>query len=176
MTVATLTPPLPGDVWTTVKALVALWLSVPLVPVTVTLAVPVVAVLDALKVTVLVPVVEAGLKLAVMPAGKLPAARATAPVKPFTRPTVMVLLPDAPCATERVAGLAVKEKSGGGVPVTVKLTALLATPLTETVTFTAPAAMFGTVTVSDVALAAVTVPVADPNATVFAFAVALKFV
>ena len=160
----------------TVRAMVALWLSVPLVPVTVTLKVPAAAVLDALKVTVLVPVVETGLKLAVTPAGRPLAASATAPLKPFTGLTMIVLLPFAPCATERVAGLAVKEKSGCGVPVTVKLTALLVTPLTETVTFTAPAAILGTVTLSEVELAAVTMPVAVPNLTVLAFAVALKFV
>src|SRR5579864_1232706 len=62
------------------------------------------------------------------------------------------------------------------LPATVKLTALLATPPTDTVTFTAPAATLGTVTVREVAAAAVTVPVADPKLTVFAFAVVLKFV
>jgi hypothetical protein len=88
------------------------WLSVPLVPVTVTLNVPEVAVLDAVKVTVLVPVVEAGLKLAVTPAGRPLAVRATVPEKPFTGATVIVLLPVAPWLTERLAGFADSEKSG----------------------------------------------------------------
>jgi hypothetical protein len=69
--------------------MVVVWLSVPLVPVTVTVADPVVAVVEAVKVRVLVPVVEAGLKLAVTPAGKPLAARATVPVKPFSGLTVL---------------------------------------------------------------------------------------
>ena len=85
----------------------------PLVPVTVTVADPVVAVVEAVKVRVLVPVVDAGLKLAVTPAGKPLAARATVPLKPFSGLTVMVLLPDAPWVTERLVGLADSEKSGG---------------------------------------------------------------
>ena len=112
ITVASVTPPVPPAV-VMVRAMLTVWLSVPLVPVTVTLAVPVAAVLEAVKVTVLVPVVEAGLKLAVTPAGKPLAARATVPVKPFSGLTVMVLLPDAPWATERLVGFADSEKSGG---------------------------------------------------------------
>jgi hypothetical protein len=112
ITVDTVTPPLPVPE-VTVREIVAVWLKVPLVPVTVTLAVPVAAVLEAVKVRVLVPVVEAGLKLAVTPAGKPLAARATEPLKPFSGLTVMVLLPDAPWATERLVGLADSEKSGG---------------------------------------------------------------
>src|SRR5215467_5441786 len=92
--------------------MVVAWLSVPLVPVTVTVAGPVVAVLDAVKVRVLVPVVEAGLKLAVTPAGKPLAVRATVPAKPLIGVTVIVLLPLAPWATVRLAGLADSEKSG----------------------------------------------------------------
>jgi hypothetical protein len=88
---------------------VVVWLSVPLVPVTVTVADPVVAVVEAVKVRVLVPVVDAGLKLAVTPAGKPLAARATEPVKPFSGLTVMVLLPDAPWATVKLVGLADSE-------------------------------------------------------------------
>jgi hypothetical protein len=76
--------------------MVVVWLRLPLVPVTVTVAGPVVAVVEAVKVRVLVPVVDAGLKLAVTPDGKPLAARATEPVKPFSGLTVMVLLPDAP--------------------------------------------------------------------------------
>ena len=75
------------------------------------MAVPAVAELEAVSVTVLVPVVDVGLKLAVTPVGKPLAARATVPVKPFTGATVIVLLPLAPCATDRVAGFADSEKS-----------------------------------------------------------------
>jgi hypothetical protein len=88
------------------------WVRVPLVPVTVTVAGPAVAVLEAVKVRVLVPVVDAGLKLAVTPAGKPLAARATVPVKQLLDATVIVLLPVAPWATVRLAGLADSEKSG----------------------------------------------------------------
>lgn len=77
------------------------------------------AVLDAVNVSVLVPAVEAGLKLAVTPAGKLLAASATVPPNPFKGPTVKVLVAVAPCATEMLAGFALSEKSGL-VPVTVK--------------------------------------------------------
>jgi len=94
-----------------------LWLREPLVPVAVTLAVPTVAVLETVKVNVLLPVVDAGLKLAVTPAGNPLAARATVPENPFTGATVIVLLPVAPCATDRVAGLADNVKSG--LPLTV---------------------------------------------------------
>jgi hypothetical protein len=75
---------------------VVVWLSEPLVPVTVTFVVPAVAVLEAVKVKLLVPVVDAGLKLAVTPAGKPLAASATVPLNPFCGATVMVLLPLAP--------------------------------------------------------------------------------
>src|SRR5579872_6910839 len=87
---------------------------------------------------------------------------------------VPVMVMDAPGSAE--VGL-IEVMVGAVEPLlfTVKLAALLAVPPTDTVTFTAPAAMLGTVTVSEVAVAAVTVPAADPNVTVFAFAVVLKF-
>ena len=94
------------------SAMVVLALRLPLVPVTITELVPAVAVLDAVRVRVLVPVVDAGLKLAVTPAGKPLAASATVPVKPFTGVTVIVLLPLAPCAIESVAGFALSLKLG----------------------------------------------------------------
>jgi hypothetical protein len=60
--------------------------------VTVTVAAPSVAVLDAVNVRVLVPVVEVGLNAAVTPAGKPAAVKATLLVKPPVGTTVMVLL------------------------------------------------------------------------------------
>jgi hypothetical protein len=67
------------------------------VPVTVTVAGPVAAALDAVSVSALLfPVVEAGLKLAVTPLGKPPAASATLPVKPPLRVIVIALAPLAP--------------------------------------------------------------------------------
>ncbi len=95
------------------------WLRLPLVPVTVTFEVPTVAVLDAVRVSVLVPVVEAGLKLAVTPAGRPLAASATVPLNPFNGPTVRALVAVPPCAIEILVGFAWSEKSGL-VPVTVK--------------------------------------------------------
>lgn len=78
---------------------------------TVTVLVPVAAEAEALKVSVLVPVVEAGLKLAVTPEGKVLVASVTVPLNPFTGDTIMVLAPVPPCATVTLAGLADREKS-----------------------------------------------------------------
>ena len=55
---------------------------------------------------------------------------------------------------------------GGGVLVTVKLTGLLETPLTATVTETAPAIMSGTVATIELLLQAVTTAGVTPKATV----------
>jgi hypothetical protein len=107
----------------TVRAIVVVWLRVPLVPVTVTLTVPVVAVLEAVKVTVLAPVVDVGLKLAVTPEGKPLALSATLPVNPPDGVTFTVLVPVAPWAT--VALVADREKSGVCAAVTVKLTVVV---------------------------------------------------
>jgi hypothetical protein len=85
----------------------------PPVPVTVTVAAPRVAVLDAVKVnTLLVPVVEGGLKLADTPLGNPLALKATLLVNPPVRVTVTVLVPLAPRLTVRLVGLADSVKSG----------------------------------------------------------------
>ena len=84
--------------------------SAALVPVIVTLAVPVVAVPEAVNVSVLVPVVEAGLKAAVTPVGKAPTLSATLPLNPPTGETLMVLVPVPPWAT--LAFVPDREKSG----------------------------------------------------------------
>ena len=81
-------------------------------PVTVTVEEPVAAVLDAASVRVLVPVVEAGEKLAVTPLGKPLALNATLPVNPPASETVIVLWPLAPCAMLRLVGEADRLKSG----------------------------------------------------------------
>ena len=87
--------------------------SVPLTPVTVTVVVPRVAVLEAVKVMMLVaPVADAGLNAAVTPAGRPLALKATAPVNPPERVIPIVLVPLAPTATLRLAGLADRVKSG----------------------------------------------------------------
>jgi hypothetical protein len=77
----------------------------------VTVAAPTVALLEAVKVTVLVPVAETGVKLAATPDGNGLALRATLPVNPPKRVTVTVLDPLPPCATETLGGLTDSEKS-----------------------------------------------------------------
>jgi len=88
--------------------------SVPLDPLIVTVAVPAVAVLDAVNVSVLEPVVEAELKEAVTPAGNPLALRATLPLNPPVGVTVIVLVPLDPMVTPMLEGLAAREKLGGG--------------------------------------------------------------
>ena len=75
---------------------------------------PVAAVLLAASVSVLVPVVLVGLKVAVTPLGRPEAARPTLPVKPFSGATVMVLEPLAPCVMVRLLGNAERLKFGAG--------------------------------------------------------------
>ncbi len=69
-----------------------LWVVLPLVPVMVTVKVPVVAAAEAETVRVELPEVatEPGLKLAVTPEGKLPVFNATLPVKPLSAATLTV--------------------------------------------------------------------------------------
>jgi hypothetical protein len=69
------------------------WVRLPDVPVIVTVAGPTVAVLEAVRVSVLLVVALAGLKDAVTPAGRPLAERATDPLKLFSGVTVMVLAP-----------------------------------------------------------------------------------
>jgi len=83
------------------------WVRLPDVPVIVTVAGPTVAVLDAVRVSVLLVVALAGLKDAVTPAGRPLAERATDPLKLLSGVTVMVLVPLALCTT--LADVADKE-------------------------------------------------------------------
>jgi hypothetical protein len=77
----------------------------------VTVEVPVVAVLLAASVSVLVPVVLVGLKVAVTPLGRPEAVRATLPAKLFSFETEMVLVPLRPCVIARLVGEAERLKS-----------------------------------------------------------------
>ena len=86
----------------------------------VTVAVPVVAVELALKVTTLVDVVGLVPKLAVTPEGRPDADKVTLPVNPPTGLTVTVLLPLLPWVTVKLAGEAESEKSGFTVALTVR--------------------------------------------------------
>jgi hypothetical protein len=110
MTGVSVTPPLPMTTGFTVTTSVTVCVSVPLLPVTVRLAVPAVAVPDAARVSVLTAVVEAGLKLAVTPTGRPLTLSATLPVNPPLGVILMVLLAVPPCVT--VTLVADKEKSG----------------------------------------------------------------
>lgn len=85
----------------TFKVRVVVEVVEPLVPVTVTVAEPTVAVLDAEKVSVLPadPVTETGLKLAVTPEGNPLTLSATDPLNPPTEFTVTLLVADVPCMT-----------------------------------------------------------------------------
>ena len=100
----------------TVRVMAVVWVTPPPVAVTVTVAAPVAAVVLAERVSVELPppgaAIEAGLKLAVTPAGNPEAESDTAELKPPLTRVVMVLLPEAPCAIERLVGEAVRAKSG----------------------------------------------------------------
>ena len=101
----------------TVRARVVVRVSVPLVPVTVTVPDPV-APAEAVKVTrLLVPVAEAGLKLAVTPEGRPLALRATAPVNPPVLAMAIVLVTEAPGLTVNADGAAESVKFWPGLTV-----------------------------------------------------------
>jgi hypothetical protein len=95
---------------TTVSAMVVVSVSVPEVPVMVTVAAPVVAELLAVRVSTLVEVVELVANAAVTPLGRPEATRVTEPVNGLTSVTVMVSVPLAPCVTDNevAEGLSVK--------------------------------------------------------------------
>src|SRR5215467_8037412 len=100
----------PTTVAFTVSEMVVVCVREPEVPVMVTVAVPVVAVGLAVKVTELVEVVGLVPKLGVTPAGKPEADRVTLPVNPPESVTVIVLPELEPCATETLEGEAESEK------------------------------------------------------------------
>jgi len=103
--------------WFTVRLIGVVRVNPPPDPVTVTVAAPRVAVLDAERVrTLLLPVAGFALKLAVTPVGNPPALIVTLPVKPPVRVIVIVLVPLAPRLMVRLAGEAESEKSGVGGP------------------------------------------------------------
>jgi hypothetical protein len=92
--------------------IVVVRVRLPPIPVTVTVAAPRAAPLEAVRVSaLLVPVAEAGLKLAVTPFGNPLALKATLLLK-LARLIVIVLTPVAPRFTVRLAGLAESVKLG----------------------------------------------------------------
>ena len=102
----------------TVSDKLVLDVRLPPVPLMVTVAVPAVAELLAVSVSVEValPPAEGVTELeesdAVTPEGSPETLSDTAESKPSLLPTVMVLLPDAPCAIDRLAGESDTEKDG----------------------------------------------------------------
>ena len=92
-----------------VSATVVVCVRLPEVPVIVTVAKPAVAVLAAVSVKILLPVVLAGLNDAVTPAGRPLATKATEPLKLLMPATVIVLLPLVPATTLRLLGEADRE-------------------------------------------------------------------
>jgi hypothetical protein len=106
----------------TVRLMGMLCVIPPPTPVTVTVASPVAAVLDAAKVRELeFPVAVAGLKVGVTPAGNPSALNVTPPVNPPVRVIVIETRALAPWSIARVDGVAASEKSGTGCGLTVRL-------------------------------------------------------
>ena len=96
----------------TVSASFVVAVKLPEVPVIVTVADPVVAVLLAVSVSTLDPVVGFVPNAAVTPLGRPDAARVTLPVNPPISVTVIVLLPLPPCVIVRLLGESERVKLG----------------------------------------------------------------
>jgi hypothetical protein len=101
----------------TVRETVVVFAKLPEVPRTRTETVPVVAVLLAVSVNVLVPLVLLGLKDAVTPRGRPELDKLTVPAKPPRGVTVMVEVTLAPRTTLKELGEAERAKFGGVVTV-----------------------------------------------------------
>jgi hypothetical protein len=125
----------------TVKVTVIEFVRLPDVPVTVTVAVPVVAVLLAVRVRTLEVLAGFVLNEAVTPLGKPEADKATVLPKPFCGVTEIVLVPLAPCVMLTLFGD--EERRKVGVALTVTETVVLAVKLPDvpvTVTIAVPVA------------------------------------
>ena len=103
----------------TVRASVVFAVRLPDVPVMVTVDVPVVAVLLAVSVSTLVPVVGFVPNAAVTPLGRPDAASVTLPANPFTSVTLMVLVPLLPWVIDRLLGESESVKLAVAAPVRV---------------------------------------------------------
>lgn len=94
--------------------------------VTVMVEVPVMAVLPTVNVNVELPLpgaaMDAGLKLAVTPVGRPEAESDTAELKPPLTVVEIVVLPELPWMTERLAGDALSVKLGDAAAFTVRAT------------------------------------------------------
>ena len=123
----------------TVKLTVVELIKLPDVPVTVTVPVPVEAVLLAVRVKTLDVVAGFGLNDAVTPLGRPAAEKLTLLLKPFCGITVIVLVPLVPCTMLTLPGDGESVKLG--IALTVSETEVLAFKLPDapvTVTVTAP--------------------------------------
>ncbi len=116
-------------VWGIVKDTVVVWVIPPPLAVTVIFDVPMVAVVLAVNVSVELPLpgaaMEAGLKLAVAPVGIPEAESETAELKPPLTVVEMVVLPELPRVTDRLAGDAVTVKLGDAAGLMVRATAVV---------------------------------------------------
>ena len=112
----------------TVKAIMVLAVRLPEIPLIVTVDVPGVAALLALSVSTLLPVVGLVANTAVTPPGSPEAASVTLRVNPYWPLTVMVGFPDAPWATVREVGEALKVNVGGGVTVSESVVVAVKVP------------------------------------------------
>lgn len=133
------TPPVPPVLLTTVNETLVVRVIVPLVPVTVTVAGPVVAVLEAVNVSVLLlAVVVAGLKAAVTPAGNALALNVTLEVK-LVLAMPITLVAEPPRVTDTVAGLGESVKFCDGFTVRLIAAVRVNVPLVAvTVTVAGP--------------------------------------
>ena len=103
----------------TVTETVVEWTAVPSVPVMVTVYVPAATLAPTLTVSVELPpaVTDAGLRLAVGPAGEMVFARLMVPAVPEVRAVPIVTLADAPATIVSDVGAALMLKSFGGTVV-----------------------------------------------------------
>jgi hypothetical protein len=125
----------------TAKAIAACAEIVPDVAVMVTVAGPTSAGAVALSFSVLAKLPLAGVNVAVTPVGKPPTVRVGAPVKPFSGVTVMVLVPDPPCVTLKLAGEAPNVKLAPAFTVRLNVTDVDDVPeVPSTVTVVVPTA------------------------------------
>jgi len=95
-----------------VRETVVVFVKLPDEPVTVTMTVPVAAVLLAVSVKVLLLAVLLGLNDAVTPLGRPDADKLTPPLKPLNGVIVIVLVPVVPWMTVRLLGEVEREKVG----------------------------------------------------------------
>ena len=118
ITEVTVTPPVPPPLLPlfTIREIVAVADRLPLVPLIVTMEVPVAAAGVAVKVTVLLPVVDVGLKVAVTPDGRPLAVSETLPENPLLGVTVTTLEAVWLWVTVTLAGAAVRVKLGVPLP------------------------------------------------------------